>query len=50
MTGYLKDCGTYPVSKDVFIRLRIESAIRGKHSLRSLLGIGSKIQVDVLET
>jgi len=49
MTATLKECGMWPVNKDTLIISNRELPIKGKTSLSSLVGKGSKRQVDVLE-
>ena len=49
MTAFFNDCGIYPISRDVLIICNIDSSIRGKISLKSFVGMGSKVQVEGLE-
>ncbi len=48
-TAALKDCGTQPVSREGLIISRRQVLSRGRVSLRSLVGMGSKRQVAGLE-
>uniref|UniRef100_A0AAQ4QAX1 Son of sevenless homolog 1 (Drosophila) n=1 Tax=Gasterosteus aculeatus aculeatus TaxID=481459 RepID=A0AAQ4QAX1_GASAC len=49
ITATLRDCGTCPVNKDRFIISNKDVLTKGKTSLSSLVGIGSKRQVEDLD-
>jgi len=49
ITASLKECGTWPGSRDTLIISNRELPIKGKTLSSCLVGMGSKKQVDVLE-